>query len=543
MAVLTPTPPVDALSTTQTIELFARLRWRLLRGALRHGGAQRVAVVIGMIASVIAGLVSGLTLAVYGQRADFPGPILVIAPVAMIVAIVALSIITGVTQPIDPRIVATEPLTDRQLAIGMLTASAFGPPGLAASLVGVGLYLGSLRGLSTVISAALAAISFLLTLLLVSRTVVNALGLFTSRFPRTGQVIIALASLAFYGAFQLVIPILDSLGPSGRDRVADIVRYSPPGQLGTAFATAGDSFTTSFTHMVIGSLWLPILAAVFMWTTRRLLVTSPDSARGGAARGELTLLQRLVKRLCGPGAVGAIAWRSVRTRMRHPRTALETLIGAGIGMSLVLVPALTRDEVGAAAVLVGGAVQLAVIFMAGNSIGSDGPALGSEILCGLEPETIVTGKARSVIIVAGPLAILGPIAGAAVSGEWSFLLAGVLVGVGGLLAGTGGALVQSTMVPVAVPESDNPLASGDTGSGLLSALVLAVVVIALGLVTLPIALALLWALDRGSVVLVSILGAATVGVGWLVLRLAIQFAANRWRTREPEIYDAIIPAR
>ena len=219
MAVLTPTPPVDALSTTQTIELFARLRWRLLRGALRHGGAQRVAVVIGMIASVIAGLVSGLTLAVYGQRADFPGPILVIAPVAMIVAIVALSIITGVTQPIDPRIVATEPLTDRQLAIGMLTASAFGPPGLAASLVGVGLYLGSLRGLSTVISAALAAISFLLTLLLVSRATVNLLGLLANRYPRLAQVMIGLVSTL------VAVPLAVRLVPS---RPASVVQVHWP---------------------------------------------------------------------------------------------------------------------------------------------------------------------------------------------------------------------------------------------------------------------------------------------------------------------------
>jgi hypothetical protein len=228
--------------------------------------------------------------------------------------------------------------------------------------------------------------------------------------------------------------------------------------------------------------------------------------------------------------------------MRHPRTALETFIGAGIGLAVVLVPALTREAPGAAAVLVGGAVQLSVLFMAGNSIGSDGPALGAEILCGLEPEVVVRAKVRSVVVVASPLALVGPIIAAGVTGEWRYLPAGIAVGVAGLLAGAGGAIVQSTLVPIAVPESDNPLASGDSGNGLLAALVLVVVLITLAVFTLPAALALIWALTTDSVALVTVLAAGTAVVGWGVMRLGQRTAARRWRLREPEIYDAIIPA-
>jgi ABC-2 type transport system permease protein len=531
-----------AISTFALVELFIRLRWRLLRGALRHGGAQRVAVVIGMVAAILVGFSIGLTIAVVAQTVDDPAPVLIVTPAAMVLAIVAIGIIAGVTQPVDPRIIATEPLTDRQLAIGLLTTSACGPPGIGAAFVAVGLYLGSLRGLASVVPVLAALVSFLITLLLVSRSTVNALGLLTNRFPRAGQLVIGLVSLAFYGAFQLLPTAFAGLGDARRRQVADVVRWTPPGQVGEAFATAGDSVAASLGHVALGSLWLPLLAWVFVSTTRRLLTgTRATSSRATGERP--SPVARAARRLCGQGPIGAIAWRSVRTRLRHPRTALETFIGAGIGMALVLVPALTRDEVGASAVLVGGAVQLSVLFMAGNSIGSDGVALGAEILCGLEPEVIVEAKARSVLVVASPLVVIGPIIAAAITGEWAFLLAGVLVGVGGLLAGVGGAIVQSTMVPVAVPESDNPLAGGDSGQGLLSALTLAVVLVALAITTLPIALALLWALDRGSVLLVSLLGATTVGAGWVVLRLAIRFAARHWRMREPEIYDAIIPSR
>jgi hypothetical protein len=233
----------------------------------------------------------------------------------------------------------------------------------------------------------------------------------------------------------------------------------------------------------------------------------------------------------------------VLTRLRTPRSALETFIGAGVGLSVVLVPALTRDEVGAGAVLVGGALQIAVVFMAGNSFGSDGPALGAELLCGADPRLLVEAKARSIVVVASPLVVVGPVVGAAVTGEWDYLPAGILVAGGGLLAGVGGAIVQSTYVPVAVPESDNPLASGDSGRGLLGVLVLGVVLAVLALATLPIALALLWATTRESVVWTSVFGAATLVAGGAVMRAGVTIATRRWRHREPELYDAVVPAR
>ena len=259
--------------------------------------------------------------------------------------------------------------------------------------------------------------------------------------------------------------------------------------------------------------------------------------------GRTGLLRRVTRRACGAGAAGAVAWRSLVTRVRTPRTALETFTGAGVGMALVLVPALTRDAAGAGAVLIGGAVQLAVLFMAGNSFGSDGPALANELLAGADPHEIVRGKARSIAIVGLPIALLGPTIAAAVTGEWRYLPAGVLVGVGGLLAGTGGAVVQSTLVPIAVPDSDNPLAAGDSGRGCLAGLMLAAVLIVLGVLTLPVALGLLWALDRGSVGLVTLLAVATVGVGWLILRAGQRAATRTWRRSEAEIYAAIVPAR
>ena len=254
-------------------------------------------------------------------------------------------------------------------------------------------------------------------------------------------------------------------------------------------------------------------------------------------------MRRLVRRACGSGGAGAIAWRSLLTRFRTPRTALETFTGAGVGLAAVLVPTLLRDAAGGGAVLVGGAIQLAVLFMSGNSFGNDGPALTYELVAGAGPSMLARGKARSIAIVAAPLVVIGPLLAAAITQEWEYLPAGVMVGVGGLLAGAGGAIVQSTVVPVAIPESDNPFAGGETGRGMMAALLLGAVLLGLAVVTLPVALALLWANARGSLALVTVFGAGTVAIGWAVMRGGISYSTWRLTGRGPEFISAITPSR
>ena len=190
-----------------------------------------------------------------------------------------------------------------------------------------------------------------------------------------------------------------------------------------------------------------------------------------------------------------------------------------------------RDAPGGGAVLVGGAIQLAVLFMSGNTFGNDGPALANELVAGAGPSMLARGKTRSIAITAAPLVVIGPILAAAITQEWEYLPAGVMVGVGGLLAGSGGAIVQSTVVPVAIPESDNPFAGGETGRGMMAALLLGAVLVGLAVVTLPVALALLWANARGSLMLVTLFGMGTMVVGWAVMRGGIAFST--WRLTSP----------
>ena len=371
----------DGLTTSEIITLFTHLRWTMLRGVLRTKGAQKWAVVIGFASSIVIGTIAGAALLVAGRRTDDPTTMFVISTTGITFIVVMIGVIAGVTQPVDPRVLATEPLTDRQLGLGLLAASAVGPPGLSAVLVGVGLFAGAARGPLSCIPVGLAVLAFMLTLLLVSRSTINALGLFATRFPRAGQIVVGLSSLVLYAVLQLFPRVAATLDEGQQDRVTDILAWMPPGQIGVALSVAGESPGQAMVHVVIGVIWLIPLVWVFTWTTRQLIISVKRSeARSTRKRaGERRPLSATARWLCGTGATGALAWRGVLTRMRTPRTALETFTGAGIGLAIVLVPALTRTEAGAGAVLVGGAVQLAVLFMAGNSFGSDGPALVNEL--------------------------------------------------------------------------------------------------------------------------------------------------------------------
>jgi hypothetical protein len=522
---------------------FVRLRWRLLRGAIRHGGGEQVGALLSTVTSIVIGLGVGTAAAVIGRTNPDAADHVIVLCTVMVIAMLGFGIVVGIAQPIDPRVLGAEPLGDTERAAGLLAASALGPPGLAGAAIGIGIVVGMVRGPASLPVVAFAVAAWLVTLLLLARTATNALALLVTRSPRVGQLVVGASGIVFYGAFQFVPFMIGRLDDDRRHALVNMLKWTPPGQLGEAIGVAAADPLRAMLHLLLGAAWLPLLAKEFLRSAGRLTAATRQRGSQSVANMQASPIGRLVRQLCGTGPAGAIAWRSILTRFRTPRTLLEAFTGAGVGLAAVLVPALTRDTAGSGAVLVGGAVQLAVLFMSGNSFGSDGPAITHELLAGAKPRHLVVGKARSIGIVAAPLAVLGPLLAASITGEWRYLVAGIGVGLGSLLAGCGAAVVQSTLVPIAMPESDNPFASGESGKGMLAGLLLCVVLFGLAVATVPVALGLLWATDTGNAALVTLLGAFTVCFGWMVAWLGVTIATFRLRLREPEFVASITPAR
>ncbi|HZB43572.1 MAG TPA: hypothetical protein VE487_21560, partial [Ilumatobacter sp.] len=110
---------------------FVGLRWRLLRGAIRHGGAEQVGAVASLVASAVIGATGAVVAYAVGRTSSHADELSVIFCTVFVICILGFGVVAGVAQPIDPRVVAPEPLSDREKAVGLLAASAFGPPGLA----------------------------------------------------------------------------------------------------------------------------------------------------------------------------------------------------------------------------------------------------------------------------------------------------------------------------------------------------------------------------------------------------------------------------
>jgi hypothetical protein len=130
-----------------------------------------------------------------------------------------------------------------------------------------------------------------------------------------------------------------------------------------------------------------------------------------------------------------------------------------------------------------------------------------------------------------------------VTGEWRYLPAGIGVGVGALFAGVGAALIQSTLVPIAVPDTDNPFASGESGKGMLAALLLVFVLLGLAAVTLPAGLALFWATDRGHDELVMVFAIASAVAGVAVFHIGRAVATRRLTGRDESFLASVTAAR
>jgi uncharacterized membrane protein YedE/YeeE len=70
-----------------------------------------------------------------------------------------------------------------------------------------------------------------------------------------------------------------------------------------------------------------------------------------------------------------------------------------------------------------------------------------------------------------------------------------------------------------------------------------VVLAALAVATIPIALLLFWATDRGNTALVTVFGALTVVAGLIVGKLGVHLATRRLTGRDPEFILAVTPTR
>lgn len=534
------------MGVLHAVRALGSLKFALLVGAIKGSTQQRIQVAISTLLSTLFGAAAVLVLMALGDGQQGSNSTLLIILILPLSAIVVglLSAATGVESTIDARHLGTEPLTPTELGIGMLATAAIGPPGVLAVLSGIGVFLGwRTNNPVDMVILLLSVVGWLLTMLLLSRTFANVLGAWaTGRFRQVAQAGATFAALLAWVATQFIANDPGSWDHDRLVKLSGIAKWTPPGQLGVAISTTGRPLVAAG-HLLLGFSWLPLLVWASVRSTHRLVLSSPRPGSDGRKMKTAKAGLRTSLRFMPSGQVGAIATRTLRTKLRTPRQAVNTITALVVGAGVFLIgPILSGGVIDSRLVLLGGVLHFAVLFDGNNSFGVDGPALWMEIQAGADARVLARAKALSSVVVMTLPAVLIPIGLAAMSGGWRWLPAALLLAVGSILTAAGVSVATAAIAPVAMPDSPNPLASGDTGQGCLAGMTLAIGMGVLALVSAPIGIAVILASQR-SALLTALVSLAAPPLGLLMIAAGTRVAEWRMAGREAELVQHITPAR
>lgn len=522
------------------VATLVKLKWRLTLNAL----SKNVWAIIGTVLGALYGLGAlGLVLAGavgLGLSSDPQVIALVLGSLGALLvagwAVVPL-LVTGVDSTLDPRAMAAWTAPSRGLALGLLAAGAFGIPGCLTAVICLipaltwlvaGQFLAALLAL-------LCAPAALATCVILSRIVVTAAGISSSRRGRETTAIIAfLAVLAVTQLPNLISRLIgdDLAGFVEHIRAAARILGLTP--FGWAFAAPGlvaNGSALAALALTIGA-WIVPLALLPLW--QRVVggvMTSPGAARARtrayAVRGASTDLQHKnqpdvlpwARRLGAllPGPAAAVATRCLRYWRTDPRYLVQFLSIVLMPVILVLVPALNFSRytfvvngqrveaslaIGHAPVLLLFMAPALAMFMGWaihDDLGLDSTALWSHISAGVSGAHDRLGRVVGAALWQVPLLLAVDLLMVLWTGQWAALPAVT----GAFLALHGCALAWSCLTSVLLPyetlaPGDSPMRSRTSGTAFLAAVIQMVAMLLLPGVCSPVLGVAIYGVARGS---------------------------------------------
>ena len=522
------------------VATLVKLKWRLTLNAV----TKSTWAVVGTVIGVLYGLgVLGMVLAGavgLGLRTDTQVIALLMGVLGALLvagwAVVPL-LVTGVDSTLDPRAMAAWTAPSRGLALGLLAAGALGIPGCITAvicLIPVLTWLVAGQILAALL-ALVCAPAALATCVILSRIVVTAAGISSSRRGRETTAIIAfLAVLAVTQLPNLISRLIgdDLAGFVEHIRAAARILGLTP--FGWAFAAPGlvaNGSALAALALTIGA-WIVPLALLPLW--QRVVggvMTSPGAARARtrayAVRGASTDPQHenqpdvlpWARRLGAllPGPAAAVATRCLRYWRTDPRYLVQFLSIVLMPVILVLVPALNFSRytfvvngqrveaslaIGHAPVLLLFMAPALAMFMGWaihDDLGLDSTALWSHISAGVSGAHDRLGRVVGAALWQVPLLLAVDLLMVLWTGQWAALPAVT----GACLALHGCALAWSCLTSVLLPyetlaPGDSPMRSRTSGTAFLAAVIQMVAMLLLPGVCSPVLGVAIYGVARGS---------------------------------------------
>ena len=523
-----------------------RLKWRLLVNGTRRTTRNPIAA-IGFLVATLGSVVSAAVGAVafVGLRGYWDvvarDRLVVLGCAAMVVGWWFGPLLTGgVDETVDPVRLVLLPLDRRQLRRGQIAAGFIGLAPMVVLTWVVAILVGMSVNATGVPVILLACALVPLAGLVGSRALATTLARMT-RTRRGGDaagLIAALGGAFVFGALQLV----RFLDPDQLDPIVAVVRWSPPGMVGTALELARDGRPLDAAARLVP---LAVLTWVMgWWWSRQLdaLLADPAQLHGPAvaadATTDLAIFGGLRRRLPRSAAGASVAKEIVYLR-RSPGRRASLLAGTALGLVYVVVVVAQGDRSQRLAVLASPIAMLFSVQYASNQLGVDPAAFWLEVLIGPTPRARWTGRQfLAAVNVTTPVVVAAVFMGA-FTGGWlevvatltaTFAATPAIVGVGSLMS-------PAWVTPL--PDSGNPFAAGQSagGNGCMAGVVAMLYVGLVAVLVGPASLALRWALLDARLWIVPI------AVVMLVVDLAIWFAATRAATALIESREADVLAR
>ena len=510
------------------VATLVKLKWRLTLNAL----TKNVWAIIGTVFGALYGLGAlGLMLAGavgLGLKADPDVIMLVLGSLGALLvagwAVVPL-LVTGVDSTLDPRAMAAWAAPSRRLALGLLAAGALGIPGcITAAVCLIPVLTWLLAGqLLAALLALLCAPAALATCVLLSRIIVTAAGISSSRRGRETTAIIAFVAFLVFTQLPNLIPRILGDDPTGfLQQLRTLAKVMGLIPFGWAFAAPGLIATGSVLSalvLAIGAWILPMILLPLWQRVVNKAMTSPGSShtrtRAYAADGAgsdiqhrglpdvLPWARRLGAALPAPAA--AVAARSLRYWRTDPRYLVQFLSVLLLPVVLVLGPALNSSRF---VVYVNGQrvensfalghAPAALLFMAPalavfmgwaihDDLGLDSTALWSHISAGIRGAHDRLGRVVGAAAWQVPALLVVDLLMVAWTGRWEALPAVT----GACLALYGCALAWSCLASVLLPyetlaPGDSPMRSRTSGTAFLAALIQMVAILLLLAVCSPV---------------------------------------------------------
>ena len=509
------------------VATLVKLKWRLTLNAL----TKNVWAIIGTVFGALYGLGAlGLMLAGavgLGLKADPDVIMLVLGSLGALLVVgwaVVPLLVTGVDSTLDPRAIAAWAAPSRRLALGLLAAGALGIPGcITAAVCLIPVLTWLLAGqLPAALLALLCAPAALATCVLLSRIIVTAAGISSSRRGRETTAIIAFVAFLVFTQLPNLIPRILGDDPTGfLQQLRTLAKVMGLIPFGWAFAAPGLMATGSVLSalvLAIGAWILPMILLPLWQRVVNKAMTSPGSShtrtRAYAADGAgsdiqhrglpdvLPWARRLGAALPAPAA--AVAARSLRYWRTDPRYLVQFLSVLLLPVVLVLGPALNSSRF---VVYVNGQrvensfalghAPAALLFMAPalavfmgwaihDDLGLDSTALWSHISAGIRGAHDRLGRVVGAAAWQVPALLVVDLLMVAWTGRWEALPAVT----GACLALYGCALAWSCLASVLLPYETlapgQPMRSRTSGTAFLAALIQMVAILLLLAVCSPV---------------------------------------------------------